>query len=158
MLTCGDNGGSRDYDYNNLPGGECVASDGGVGACTTIPEGGDMQQACAAKCDETTPGWVAINYYYTEDALGAECCCQTSCDCSQPSTGGAGQVITQNVANLPTSFCPDGRVVMSGTCKRRRKYRSQRSRGRGTQEEEMDRMHAQVALHHRRGLFGYWAR
>ena len=60
-ITCGDNGGSRDYDYNNLPGGECVGTDGGVGACTTIPDasgGVDLRQSCIAKCDETTPGWV----------------------------------------------------------------------------------------------------
>ena len=69
-ITCGDNGGSRDYDYNNLPGGECVGTDGGIGACTTIPDGGDMLQACSAKCDETTPGWIAINYYDTDDAPG----------------------------------------------------------------------------------------
>ena len=37
---------------------------------------------------------------------------------------------------------------------RRLDRRSQRSRGRSTEEEEMDRINAQVALHHRRGLLG----
>ena len=56
-ITCGDNGGSRDYDYNNLPGGECVAPGGSIGTCTTIPDGDDAFAQCPTKCGETTPCW-----------------------------------------------------------------------------------------------------